>query len=219
MSEVNYSDEFQYDDLSETDSLRLLILHPGTSGSPIQSDLIHTTLRECRCDIHGNYTALSYVWGDANDTTYIFVDGFRFAVTVNLAAALHDLRDEKRQLRLWANAVCINQTNNLQRSQQVDLMKEVYSHAQATVIYLGALVEQTESLFELMNQLDPDRTKLLEIAEDAIKDVVSRPWFTRVWVYQELVLSNVVFVQFGRLRVPWDYLCEVLLDRYRDPRE
>ncbi|TGO48783.1 hypothetical protein BOTNAR_0459g00040 [Botryotinia narcissicola] len=208
-----------YDDLSETDSIRLLILHPGTSESPIQSDLIHTTLRECRCDIHGNYTALSYVWGDANDTTYIFVDGFLFAVTVNLAAALHDLRDEKRQLRLWADAVCINQTNNLERSQQVCLMKEVYGYAQATVIYLGALVEQTKSLFELMNQLDPDRTKLLEIAEDAIKDVVSRPWFTRVWVYQELVLSNVVFVQFGRLRVPWDYLCEVLLDRYRDPRE
>ncbi|KAF7881807.1 uncharacterized protein EAF02_006495 [Botrytis sinoallii] len=214
-----YSGKFQYDDLSETDSIRLLILHPGTLGSPIQSDLIHTTLRDCRYDIHGNYTALSYVWGDANDTTYIFVDGFRFAVTVNLAAALHDLRDEKRQLRLWADAICINQTNNLERSQQVGLMKEVYSYAQTTVIYLGALVEQTKSLFELMNQLDPDRIKLLEMVDDAIKDIVSRPWFTRVWVYQELVLSNVVFVQVRRLRVPWDYLCEVLLDRYRDPRE
>ncbi|TGO08543.1 hypothetical protein BTUL_0203g00040 [Botrytis tulipae] len=171
MSNINYSDEFQYDDLSETDSIRLLILRPGTLGSPIQSDLIHTTLREYRCDIHGNYMALSYVWGDANDTTYIFVDGFRFAVTVNLAAALHDLRDEKRQLRLWADAVCINQTNNVERSQQVGLMKEVYSYAQTTVIYLGALVEQAKSLFELMNQLDPDRTKLLEIAEDAIKDI------------------------------------------------
>ncbi|KAF7930514.1 uncharacterized protein EAE98_004914 [Botrytis deweyae] len=175
-----YSGKFQYDDLSETDSIRLLILHPGTLGSPIQSDLIHTTLRECRCEIHGNYTALSYVWGDANDTTYIFVDGFQFAVTVNLAAALHDLRDEKRQLRLWADAVCINQTNNVERSQQVGLMKEVYSYAQTTEIYLGALVEQTKSLFELMNQLDPDRTKLLEMDDDAIKDIVSRPWFTRL---------------------------------------
>lgn len=138
---------------------------------------------------------------------------------MNLAAALHDLRDEKRQLRLWADAVCINQTNNVERSQQVGLMKEVYSYAQTTAIYLGALVEQTKILFELMNQLNPDRTKLLEIIHDAIKDIVSRPWFTRVWVYQELVLSNVVFVQVGRLRVSWDHLCEVLLDRYRDPRE
>ncbi|TGO35705.1 hypothetical protein BHYA_0149g00180 [Botrytis hyacinthi] len=102
-----------YDDLSETDSIRLLILHPGTLGY-----LIHTTLRECRCDIHGNYPALSYVWGDANDTTYILVDGFRFAVTVNLAAALHDLRDDKRQLRLWADAICINQTKNVERSDE-----------------------------------------------------------------------------------------------------
>ncbi|TGO66563.1 hypothetical protein BELL_0947g00020 [Botrytis elliptica] len=208
-----------YDDLSETDSIRLLILHPGTLGSPIQSDLIHTTLRDCRCDIHGNYTALSYVWGDANDTTYIFVDGFQFAVTVNLAAALHDLRDEKRQLRLWADAICINQTNNLERSQQVGLMKEIYSYAQNTVVYLGDLVERTKCLFELMHQRDPDRSKLLIMADDTLDDIVSRPWFTRVWVYQELVLSNIVFVQVGRMRVSWDYLCEVLLGRYGDPRK
>ncbi|KAF7959675.1 hypothetical protein EAE96_001289 [Botrytis aclada] len=214
-----YTDEFLYDDLSETDSIRLLILHPGTLGSPIQSDLIHTTLHECRCDIHGNYTALSYVWGDANDTTYIFVNGFRFTITVNLAAALHDLRDEKRQLRLWADAACINQINNIERSQQVGLMREVYSYAQNTVIYLGALVEQTKCLFELMHQRDPDRTKLLGIVDDAIIDIVSRPWFTRVWVYQELVLSNTVFVQVGRMRVSWDYLCEAMLERDRDPRD
>ncbi|TGO29776.1 hypothetical protein BPAE_0011g00480 [Botrytis paeoniae] len=209
----SYSDKFQYDDLLEADSIRFLILHPGKLGSPIQSDLIHTTLRECRCDVHGNYTALSYIWGDANDTTRIFVDGFRFIVTANLAAALHDLRDEKRQLRLWADAVCINQTNNVERSQLVDLMKEVYSYAQNTVIYLGALVEQMKCLFKLIPQRDPDRTKLLGIVDDAIKDIVSRPWFTRVWVYQELVLSNVVF---GRMRVPWNYLCEVMLDTDRD---
>ncbi|TGO63395.1 hypothetical protein BCON_0013g00410 [Botryotinia convoluta] len=205
----NYSNIFQYDDLSEADSIRLLILHPGTLASPIQSDLIHTALHECRCDIHGNYTGLSYVWGDANDTTYIFVNGFRFTVTVNLAAALHDMRDEKRQLRLWADAVCINQTNNVERSH----------YAQNTVVYLGALVERTKYLFELMHQQDLDRIKLLRIADDALNDIVSRPWFTGVWVYQELVLSNIVFVQLGRMRVPWDYLCEILLDRYRDPRE
>ncbi|TEY48840.1 hypothetical protein BOTCAL_0291g00040 [Botryotinia calthae] len=45
------------------------------------------------------------------------------------------------------------------------------------------------------------------MADDALNDIVSRPWFTRVWVYQELVLSNIVLVQLGRIdRGDWNHL-------------
>lgn len=84
------------------------------------------------------------------------------------------------------------------------------------MIYLGALLEHTKCLFELIQQRDSDRSKLSGMADDALNDIVSRPWFTRVWVYQELILSNIVFVQLGRMRVHWDDLCEVFLDKDRD---
>lgn len=36
--------------------------------------------------------------------------------------------------------------------------------------------------------------------------ILSRPWFNRVWVFQELVLSRIPIVQIGRKRVGWDTL-------------
>ncbi|TGO60990.1 hypothetical protein BCON_0031g00690 [Botryotinia convoluta] len=46
----------------------------------------------------------------------------------------------------------------------------------------------------------------------AFRDVLSRPWFTRVWTYQELLLSREVVVQIGRCRVLWQDLCRVFLN-------
>ncbi|ESZ96328.1 hypothetical protein SBOR_3260 [Sclerotinia borealis F-4128] len=220
MSVANPED-FHHEDLSESDSFRILILHPGKHKSPIRCDLIHTTLHECGSDIYDNYTALSYVWGNASDTTKIWINGFRFAVTVNLAMALNDLRETKRPLRLWADAVCINQTNISERSQQVSLMKGIYSGSQNTVIYLGPRTDLSARLFELMQPRKQENSNLEETALHAAQDILSRPWFTRVWVYQELVLSNRVFVQVGQMRVPWDSLCEVLLRHRGDsiPKE
>jgi hypothetical protein len=85
-------DIYQYAPLTSTDAIRLLLLlHPGEPGSQIRCSLIHTTLLECHDDIYRHYTALSYVWGDASQRRVVFVDNVPFQVTVNLAAALHDL--------------------------------------------------------------------------------------------------------------------------------
>lgn len=210
------SNIFLHEHLPESDSIRLLIIHPGQYKSVIQCDIIHTTLHACHSDIYENYTALSYVWGNATGTTDIWINGFRFPVTVNLAKALDGLRDEKRPLRVWADAVCINQINVSGRSHQVGLMKEIYGLAQQTVIDLGPLTEETKRLFEIMQEKKPDHVKLKIASFDAARDILSRPWFTRVWVYQELVLSAGVLVQIGHMRVPWDSLCDIILSHLGD---
>jgi len=66
---------------------------------------------------------------------------------VNLVAALDDLRDQKRPLRLWIDAICIDQTNTQERNVQVGLMREIYSVAQRTIIYLGSGRKNLESFF------------------------------------------------------------------------
>ncbi|KAG4419542.1 hypothetical protein IFR04_007336 [Cadophora malorum] len=51
------------------------------------------------------------------------------------------------------------------------------------------------------------RTKLNATLRRTIEiQILTRPWFTRVWVYQELVLSRTSLVQCGRYRVRWDGL-------------
>jgi hypothetical protein len=89
---------FKYQPLEKADSIRLLILKPGVPGSEIHCSLEETTTTDCRRDIYDHYTTLSYVWGDPTLTKTIFVDRQPFQVTVNLAAALEDLRDETRPL-------------------------------------------------------------------------------------------------------------------------
>ncbi|KAJ0114821.1 hypothetical protein J7T55_004563 [Diaporthe amygdali] len=38
----------------------------------------------------------------------------------------------------------------------------------------------------------------------ALGDIVSRPWWTRIWVIQELVLAPQAMVYYGRFIAPWD---------------
>lgn len=106
---------FQYPALNSLDSIRLLTLQPGLPGSKIHCDVEERTLLECN-DIYENYTALSYVWGAATETKPIVVNGHSFEATINLVAALDDHRDERRPLRLWVDAICIDQSNTQERN-------------------------------------------------------------------------------------------------------
>jgi hypothetical protein len=96
---------FRYGSLTEPDSFRLILLQPSSSHrAALQCTLLHTTLSQCDRDIIDHYTALSYVWGDPNKTGSIYVDGHNFTITATLEAALRDLRDPSRVLRIWADA-------------------------------------------------------------------------------------------------------------------
>jgi hypothetical protein len=82
------------------------------------------------------YVALSYCWGDPTDLTTITVNGTAIQVRRNLAAALKALRSH-RQLVLWADALCIDQFNWTERGRQILRMREIYSRADATIVWLG----------------------------------------------------------------------------------
>lgn len=56
-----------------------------------------------------DYTALSYVWGDATDIRQINVDGKALDITASLEEALRYIRDSKQPRRIWADGVCVNQ--------------------------------------------------------------------------------------------------------------
>lgn len=144
------SEPFKYRSLTEPDSFRLILLQQNsTCDADLQCTLLHTTLSQCDRDIIDHYTALSYVWGDPNQTGYIYVDGHRFTITATLEAALRDLRDPFRVLRIWADALCIDQSNLAERSSQVGLMAQIYSTAHLTVIHLGPLTKSYETILAL----------------------------------------------------------------------
>ena len=88
----------------------------------------------------GDYVALSYCWGDAQTTREIIVNGHSIQVTLNLEAALRQLREShciKQGFKLWVDAICIDQSNLEERGQQVGRMRDIYASAWHVVIWLG----------------------------------------------------------------------------------
>lgn len=203
--------EFSYKNLTAADSIRLLLLHPraASNDDEIRCTLQHTTLSECENDLTFQYIALSYVWGDETDQKTIVVDGAGFHVTANLFRALHSIRHESKELPLWVDALCINQKNMKERGQQVRFMGSIYAAARNTIIYLGESDTESDRAIQALNDAadSPDDIVDDESIRECIKSsILSRTWFTRVWVLQELALSQNPIIQIGQSRVRWGRL-------------
>ncbi|KAK3339823.1 heterokaryon incompatibility [Lasiosphaeria hispida] len=88
------------------------------------------------------FAALSYVWGDAADPARIVFNGVHgFPVTRNLHAALRSLRRVGQGLRLWVDALCINQADLEEKKTQLGLMKRVYQQARKVISYTPMSIE------------------------------------------------------------------------------
>lgn len=122
MNPPTQTPRYEYAALTGHDFIRILEVQPGAAGSLLKCTLIHATLSACAKDIYDQYIALSYVWGDPHNTTVVSVHACQFAVTVNLAAALNALRHITKPLKIWADAICINQEDVVERNHQVSLM-------------------------------------------------------------------------------------------------
>lgn len=115
----------------ESYQIRIIHLLPGDNDSIIQCELKRYPLVS-----PPKYIALSYCWGDEAIKRSIMVNNIEVMVTINLHQALQRLRDEKVEL-VWADALCINQADDQEKSLQVRNMKQVYAKAEATYAWLG----------------------------------------------------------------------------------
>ncbi|KAK8097077.1 hypothetical protein PG999_013021, partial [Apiospora kogelbergensis] len=110
---------------------------PGLPGSIISCSLEKKSLVDLP-----NYSALSYCWGDSADTVDILVNLVPIKATTNLENALERLRALGVK-RIWADALCINQGDNQERSLQIRNMREIYSKAELTFSWLGGPEEDS----------------------------------------------------------------------------
>lgn len=94
---------------------------------------------------------------------------------------------------------------NYYRNQQVQLMGQIHSCARSTIIHLGRESEAVKDTFS--GGLNSGTSNI----DLVLRDIVQRPWFTRTWVFQELVLSADQWIQVGRQRIRWREMCRVLL--------
>lgn len=110
--------------------VRILQIFPGADSE------IQCSLEECNLFNGGIELALSYVWGKGQLNREITVNGRPFQVTEHLYTILHTLRAQDYR-QIWIDAICINQADNREKTHQVRLMRDIYSNAKGTIIWLN----------------------------------------------------------------------------------
>jgi Heterokaryon incompatibility protein (HET) len=126
-------------------SIRLLKLQPGSRKAAIVCDLIEVALAD-----EPVYDALSYTWqqpGVPNTLVPITCNDATLIITSTLKVALRYVRHVSKVTVIWIDAICINQRDNEEKSQQVRLMRDVYQKAAAVQIWLGPRKSNGRSAF------------------------------------------------------------------------
>jgi hypothetical protein len=85
------------------------------------------------------YEALSYTWGEPIFSHKLFVEGELIKITPSLAGALRRFRLQEKARSIWADAVCINQQNDEEKSVQIPMMSSIYCNAHRVLVWYVSL--------------------------------------------------------------------------------
>lgn len=166
-----HEQRFKYRPLDVEDGIRLVTLFPASFHEPIACTLFHTELSS-----NPSYEALSYTWGNHQNLVSIMVSGKSFGITHNLATALRYLRRKEREVTFWIDAICINQENTDERTQQVALMTNIYQRARQVQIWLGSAADDSEMVRKFFG-------KFVEKPMKLVNQSLLESYSTEAWIY------------------------------------
>ena len=101
---------------------------------------------------------------------------------------------------LWVDALCINQDDIQEKIDQVQAMDLIYQRASRVLIYLGEADDYSDSA---MDAIAERKTSTGSIQKKVLDFFEHRPWFSRVWVLQEVALADCALAICGSKCVPW----------------
>jgi Heterokaryon incompatibility protein (HET) len=207
--------------------VRLLKIFPTVKDEGLPEDTIECRLETWDLDsAKGRYDALSYAWGaEGNGFEYIQCDNITKKIWRNLHQALIQLRRKisskaTRQTKLiWVDALCIDQTDMLERQNQIGLMKDIFGFAAQVLIWLGEHDEVSRQVWKSTEGAEPGSVtetlrNLFQWNMSMRESFVRRPWFHRVWTLQEVVLSRKATMLCGEGELDWATFCTIWKDRY-----
>ncbi|KAJ0106924.1 hypothetical protein J7T55_011019 [Diaporthe amygdali] len=215
--------QYRYQPLSGEDAIRLIVLNPSQDKEAPLSCSIIQHRRSTTQTV--TYSAVSYAWGLPEFTKKLEVecdgDVSYLSITPTVDTLLRYLRSPNRTHRLWIDALCLNQADEMERAQQIPMMGRIYEEAERVHIWLGPANRMTAKLFGFFREASsfPE----VEKREMAIRVVFSlskhcgsdgfcgqqslfqfseRAWFCRRWVIQEACLARQAILHCGRHGLP-----------------
>ena len=219
---------------------------PGNGSERIRCDIIHPP------ETQGlKYECISYRAGDPKDILEIEVNGHSFNAFASLGAALRKLRLPDRSRILWADQICINQNEVLERNNQVLKMRTFYENAECVLVWLGALmagdvafdalqilraeydnklsnytrnlqksykvmpldiISIQRSIAEgVLNEMlsDDQNSPKLVPKYEALGNLFRSELWTRLWIWQEIVVARSVCLEWDTHSIDFDDLLVV----------
>lgn len=147
---------FQYHPLDNArKEFRLIsFAHKPDDKRPIEIELLYRSLLDL-----GEYYPLSYVWGDAADRELIIINGASKEVPRSVVSLLREawrvFPDDSTKNLWWADAICINQEDKVEKSHQVQLMESIYENGSSAFGFLGPS-EDAHLVKELLETISTD---------------------------------------------------------------
>jgi hypothetical protein len=179
------------------------------------------------------FQALSYAWGNdppwyevllddlprsGNEPITTGVKQFQtYAIRRNLYQALRHIRLTDDYLWLWVDALCIDQTNIHEKSQQIPKLPSIYFNAWNVIAWLGdgeSLPGGVEKAVSLVPDILNLKTLDIDLRGDTLDEDVLRswasfgsllqqPWFERRWVIQEVACARKLSVRVADKILSW----------------
>ncbi|CAG9994502.1 unnamed protein product [Clonostachys byssicola] len=127
---------YKYTAIAAPKTIRLIRISPGIETDPVRFSLETSPLESAP-----DYEAISYCWGTDQDQHQVECNGKPLSMHKSLFGGLSYFRFPDKTRVLWADAVCINQADPVEKSSQVLLMPHIYSQATRVLVWLGAATD------------------------------------------------------------------------------
>lgn len=129
-------------------AIRLAQVLPGAQSGVVRCELLNCTLDNCP-----PLAALSYTWDHDAQYENIECNGITMPIMTNPFPFLVQFRSTLSvgKRLLWVDAICINQRNVKERNHQVGQMREISTHAESVIVWLGKADDDGDLAFGLLD--------------------------------------------------------------------
>jgi hypothetical protein len=228
--------DFQY---TRLDSRHIRVLQ-RVSDDQLRTNTPSYRLLPVNLDSHPEFVAVSYVWGEPGLTREINISGKTLKVTNSLYNAVQDVFEAlggllrlsdsqcREEISIWIDGVCINQESDLEKSEQVALMGEIYRGAFLTITYAGPHGVEARCALKLICDCNKFiQESMLRIVQNgsleqanfpspehesyrALRKLLRLPWSARAWIVQESVMAQRNLLVIGTTLFEWTSLATIV---------
>jgi len=183
---------FQYQDLRfepKQFSIRLIKLHPARIP---EADIVIELLKNDT--ERPSYDAVSWCWGKGGWERPVRArcegGDYCLRISANLESALRHLRFTDKFRTLWIDAICIDQSNSVEKNKQVPMMSEIYGKAQRVCVWLGDGDDNSAKAIKFIKKNVLDLHSFDSICRDdsfadgwiSLVQFMERPWVSTMTV-------------------------------------